>query len=99
AARLVGEHAPAPAVAGEHRLAHRLGVADDEVRAARVGEAQVEIAPFREALLGGADDLADEFDREARLRGFQQIQIPEVRDLHPALAALSHGDVEWILYG
>ena len=89
AAVLVGDVVAAPAVVLLHDGAHRLGEVHHDVGAALVGEAQVEIAGVRIGARRGADDLAEEIDREARLRRVEQVEVAEERDLDPALALLA----------
>ena len=88
AAILVGLVLAAPAVLLVQVLHHLGRELDHEVGAARIRESHVEVAVLRIHARGGADDLAHEIDRKARLWGVQEIEVAEVCDLDPALALL-----------
>ena len=96
ATRLIGQHAATPAIASQQTIAHGVREADAKIAAAGVAPLQIKRALCGKCARRGADDLAHQLDREARLRRLQQIEIAEVGDLDPALAAFTQRNVEGV---
>src|SRR6185312_17236538 len=62
---------------------------DGEVGATRIGDMHVEGAVPRVEPRGGTDDLADQLSGKAGLWRMEQVEIPEIGDLHPPLSLFS----------
>jgi hypothetical protein len=89
AAVLVGEIAPAPAVVLLHALTHGVGERNAKISPAAVGDAQVKWPVVGIEPRGRPHQLADDLDRETRLRGVPEVNVAEERDLDPALPAVA----------
>lgn len=65
---------------------------DGKISATPVGKFQIEIFAGGQARCCGANDVSDQFRRKACLWDVQQVNVTEIRDLDPALAACPLGD-------
>ena len=80
-----GQHFATPAVGFQIAVGHARAKRDRKVAAAPVRELEQVVLLARNARRSGANQRADQLGGETRLRGTQQVEIAEKRDLDPAL--------------